>query len=95
MAEDLRAAVIAALRGVVDPETGRDLVSMGLVYEVAVTGGAVHVTMTTTTRGCPLSGMLRAGAEAAVAAVPGVAGASVALTWDPPWTPDRIAPQAF
>ncbi|MFC3629337.1 metal-sulfur cluster assembly factor [Paracoccus angustae] len=95
MADDLRAAVLAALRGVVDPETGRDLVSMGLVYDVAVRGSRVSVTMTTTTRGCPLSELLRQGAEAAVGAVPGVARASVALTWDPPWTPDRIAARTF
>ncbi|WP_207103132.1 metal-sulfur cluster assembly factor [Paracoccus shandongensis] len=95
MAEDLRAAVLAALRGVVDPETGRDLVAMGLVYDLAVENGAVAVTMTTTTRGCPLSEMLRAGAEAAIAALPGVARASVALTWEPPWTPDRIQAGAF
>ena len=94
MGDDLRAAIIAALRGVVDPETGRDLVSMGLVYDVAIRGSRAGVTMTTTTRGCPLSEMLRAGAEAAVLAVPGVTQASVALTWDPPWTPDRIEPEA-
>ncbi|WP_230312586.1 metal-sulfur cluster assembly factor, partial [Paracoccus lichenicola] len=95
VAEDLRAAVLAALRGVVDPETGRDLVAMGLVYDVAVQDGSAAVTLTTTTRGCPLSEMLRAGAEAAVAAVSGVTRASVALTWDPPWTPDRIEAGAF
>ena len=95
MAEDLRAAVVAALRQVVDPETGRDLVAMGLVYDVAVRNGRAAVTMTTTTRGCPLSEMLRAGAEAAVAAVPGVTGARVTLTWDPPWTPDRIKAGTF
>lgn len=95
MTGDLHAAVMAALRQVVDPETGRDLVAMGLIYDVSVVGDRVDVTMSTTTRGCPLSEMLRLGAEAALLAVPGVAQAQVALTWDPPWTPARMAPQAF
>lgn len=80
-----------ALRQVTDPETGRDLVAMGLIYAIEVEGGKAVVTMTTTTRGCPLSGLLRAGAEAAVAGVAGVVAAEVRLTWDPPWTPGRIA----
>ena len=95
MAEPLEAAVLAALRAVSDPETGRDLVAMGLVYDIDVSGDRVLVTMTTTTRGCPLSEMLRLGAEAAVAAVDGVAQAEVRLTWDPPWTPDRMEPMSF
>ncbi|WP_347140626.1 metal-sulfur cluster assembly factor [Paracoccus sp. SSK6] len=95
MAEDLRAAVIAALRGVVDPETGGDLVAMGLIYEVAVEDGTARVTLTTTTRGCPLSEMLRRGAEDAALAVPGITEAQVTLTWTPPWTPDRMEARAF
>ena len=95
MADALRAAALAALRGVADPETGRDLVAMGLIYGVAVQDGAVCVTMTATTRGCPLSETLRQGAEAAVAALPGVTKARATLTWDPPWTPDRIEKNTF
>ncbi len=86
------AAVTAALRRVIDPETGRDLIAMGLVYDLALADGVARITMTTTTRGCPLSEVLRAGAEAAVAAVPGITAARVVLSWDPPWTPDRMAP---
>lgn len=95
MADDLKAAVIAALRRVVDPETGQDLVAMGLIYGVAIQNDRVDVAMTTTTRGCPLSEMLRQGAEAAVRSVPGVSRSSVSLTWDPPWTPDRIGVRTF
>lgn len=84
-------AVRTALKGLIDPETGRDIVAMGLVYAVEVEGGAARVEMTTTTRGCPLAEALRLGAEAVVAKVPGVARAEVVLTYDPPWTPDRMA----
>lgn len=90
MADALHGAVAAALRQVIDPETGHDLVAMGLIYDIDVRDGVATVVMTTTTRGCPLSEMLRQGAEAAVLAVPGVTRAAVSLTWEPAWTPDRI-----
>ncbi|WP_374303392.1 metal-sulfur cluster assembly factor [Paracoccus sp. (in: a-proteobacteria)] len=90
-----RDAVVAALRGIIDPETGHDLVTMGLIYEVTVRGSRADVTMTTTTRGCPLSEMLRQGAEAAVLAVPGITEAGVVLTWEPAWTPARIETRAL
>ena len=51
--------------------------------------------MTTTTRGCPLTEMLRLGVEAALLAIPGISAAEVSLTWDPPWTPDRMEPLSF
>lgn len=85
-------AVRAALASIVDPETGRDLVAMGMIYDIAVEGDTARVTMTTTVRGCPLSGLLRTGAETAVAAVPGIAKVEITMTWDPPWTPDRMQP---
>ncbi|WP_225026903.1 metal-sulfur cluster assembly factor [Xinfangfangia pollutisoli] len=92
---DPRDGLLQALRGVVDPETGRDLMAMGMIYEARLSGGFAQVTMTTTSRGCPLTEMLRQGVEAAVLAVPGIDRAEVCLTWDPPWTPDRMEAQAF
>ncbi len=92
---DLIGALHTALRGVQDPETGRDLIAMGMIYQTSVTDGTAHITMTTTTRGCPLTEMLRMGVEAAALSVPGIKAAVVTLTWDPPWTPDRMEPLAF
>lgn len=80
------------LRGVIDPETGRDLIAMGMIYDIRTRGAHVAVDMTTTTRGCPLAEMLRMGVEAAVLGAEGVETADVRLVWDPPWTPDRMAP---
>lgn len=94
MADPLQ-ALRAALREVQDPETGRDLIAMGMIYETRISDGVAYVTMTTTTRGCPLSELLRSGVEAAVLAVPGIRAAEVVLSWDPPWTPDRMEPVAF
>ncbi|MDQ7774687.1 MAG: metal-sulfur cluster assembly factor [Paracoccus aminovorans] len=85
----------AALRAVVDPETGRDLLAMGMIYELRQDADGVHVTMTTTTRGCPLTEMLRMGVEAALLAVPGVSAVKVTMTWEPPWSPDRMEPLAL
>lgn len=99
MSDTLHQAVEAALRGIIDPETGRDLIAMGLIYDIWVEdggaeGATARITMTTTTPGCPLAEMLRLGAEAAVAEVPGIAVAQVRLTWEPRWTPDRMASAA-
>jgi metal-sulfur cluster biosynthetic enzyme len=85
-----RADVLAALRTILDPETGRDLMAMGLIYSVTVTGDDVQITMTTTTRGCPLAQMLRQGVNAALLKLPGVGHVTVDLTYDPPWTPDLM-----
>lgn len=79
------------LRRVLDPETGRDLIAMGMIYAIRVAGGRAEVEMTTTTRGCPLAEMLRLGVEAAVLGVEGINDAQVTLVWDPPWTPARLA----
>lgn len=80
----------AALASVIDPETGHDLLAMGMIYGVERAGDQIRVTMTTTVRGCPMAEMLRLGVQTALAALPGIARAEVVLTWDPPWTPARM-----
>jgi metal-sulfur cluster biosynthetic enzyme len=81
-----------ALRVVIDPELGENIVDLGFVYDIAVEAGAVRITMTATTPGCPATGLLREGAQAAASAVPGVVFADVTMTFDPAWTPDLIEP---
>ena len=83
-----------ALRLVIDPELGYNIVDLGLIYDVEIDKGAVQVTMTTTTRGCPATDYLRSGACRALDATPGVASSAVELTYDPPWTPERMSPKA-
>ena len=82
--------VLASLRSVIDPELGLSIVDLGLVYGVSIDGGRVGVTMTLTALGCPLHDVMADWARAAVGAIPGVEACEVALTFDPPWTPDRI-----
>lgn len=84
-----------ALRQVIDPELGYNIVDLGLVYDVVIEeGGVVHVTMTTTTPGCPATTYLRGGAGEAVSAVPGVEFVDVKLTYEPRWAPEMMSAEA-
>jgi metal-sulfur cluster biosynthetic enzyme len=85
--------VRAALRTVKDPELNLDLVVLGLVYDIDLQeGNRVHVRMSLTSPMCPVAGQIVEDAKNAVLGVDGVEDAEVQLTFDPPWTPDRIAP---
>jgi metal-sulfur cluster biosynthetic enzyme len=86
LVEDIR----GALRVVIDPELGENIVDLGFVYDIAVADGAVRITMTATTPGCPATSFLKEGAQAAASTVPGVASVDVAMTFEPAWTPNRI-----
>lgn len=87
LTEDIR----NALRMIIDPEIGRNIVDLGLVYDIAVEeGGIARVTMTTTTRFCPASDYLKEAVQTCVWYVPGVEYAEVNLTYEPPWTPDMM-----
>lgn len=81
-----------ALKGVKDPELNLDLVVLGLVYEIDVDGSNVHTKISLTSPMCPVAQQIVEDARSAIAAVDGVDEAEVELTWDPPWTPERISP---
>jgi metal-sulfur cluster biosynthetic enzyme len=85
-----------ALRTVIDPEMGIDVVELGLIYGIEVAAdNTVAVRMTMTTPACPLGEFLRDSAECAIRdAVPEAPAVSVALVFEPPWTPDRISAAA-
>jgi len=83
-----------ALRGVIDPELGYNIVDLGLIYDVAVEErGVVRITMTTTTPGCPATNYLKGGAGEAASNVPGVESVNVNLTHEPRWTPEMMSPE--
>ncbi len=82
-----------ALRAVKDPELGMSIVDLGLIYGVEEETGAVTVTMTLTSPGCPAGGQIMEGAKAAAESVEGVDSAVINLVWKPFWTPDRIDPK--
>ncbi|HUG41883.1 MAG TPA: metal-sulfur cluster assembly factor [Longimicrobiales bacterium] len=81
-----------ALRKVKDPELNLDLVVLGLVYDVDVQGDHVHVRMSLTTPMCPAADQIVTDARREVEAVEGVGSAEIELTFDPPWSPERMDP---
>jgi metal-sulfur cluster biosynthetic enzyme len=85
-------AVLDALKTVKDPELNLNLVVLGLVYDVEVEGSHVHTRISLTSPMCPVAEEIVHMAEAAVLGVEGVETAKVQLTFDPPWTPERISP---
>jgi len=86
--------VIEALRGVEDPELGMDIVELGLVYDVEVEGPRVKVHYSLTSMGCPAGPLIQQNVEEVVQALPGVEDVETELTWDPPWTPDKMSDDA-
>ena len=81
-----------ALKTVKDPELGLDLVVLGLVYDVEVHDADVKATISLTSPMCPVAGEIVENAKNAILEMDGVEGAEVELTFDPPWTPERISP---
>ncbi len=85
--------ILAALQAVKDPEIPVvSVVEMGLIAEVRLDGAAVQVQITPTFAGCPAVEVMRAESEQAVRAL-GVDDVAVTITFDPPWTSDRISPE--
>jgi metal-sulfur cluster biosynthetic enzyme len=90
---EIEADIRAALRTVIDPELGHNIVDLGMVYGIEVHhSGLVHIVMTTTARFCPASAFLQDAVAAAARATPGVGEVTVELTYDPPWSPDCMSP---
>src|SRR5471030_2792766 len=90
----LQEDVIEALREVEDPELGMDIVELGLLVDAEVTGANVKVVYTLTSMGCPAGAMIQEDIERVTRSVPGVEGVETELTFDPPWTPDRMSDDA-
>jgi len=84
--------VRAALKTVKDPELGLDLVVLGLVYDIDIEDERVHATISLTSPMCPVAGQIVDSARQAIADLEGVGDADVTLTFDPPWTPERMSP---
>jgi metal-sulfur cluster biosynthetic enzyme len=86
--------VVEALRGVEDPELGMDIVELGLLYDVEVEGPRVKVIHTLTSMGCPVGPMIQENVDQIVRALPEVEDVEVELTWDPPWSPEKMSDDA-
>jgi metal-sulfur cluster biosynthetic enzyme len=86
--------VLEALSQVEDPELGMDVVDLGLVYEVEVEGAKAKVLYSLTSMGCPAGQLIAQDMDRVAREVPGVEEVDLELTFDPPWTPDRMSEDA-
>lgn len=88
----LESEIIESLRLVYDPELPVNIYDLGLIYAIEIDDQAnVAVTMTLTSPACPVAGSLPGEVEQAVAETKGVRSARVELTWDPPFTIERMS----
>ncbi len=86
--------VMSALRNCYDPEIPVNIVDLGLIYGVAIVDDSVKVRMTLTTMGCPAHAYLMHQVQTEIEKIPGVKTAEVEIVWEPPWTPDKMSPEA-
>jgi FeS assembly SUF system protein len=87
--------IVAALKTVYDPEIPADIYELGLIYKVEIDDSRnVAIEMTLTAPGCPVAGEMPIWVENAVSAVPGIAGTTVKIVFDPPWDQSRMSDEA-
>jgi FeS assembly SUF system protein len=87
--------IVSALKTVYDPEIPADIYELGLVYKIDIEDDrSVKIDMTLTAPGCPVAGEMPGWVQNAVSAVEGVSDVEVNMTFDPPWTPDRMSEEA-
>ncbi|HEY7280870.1 MAG TPA: metal-sulfur cluster assembly factor [Actinomycetota bacterium] len=83
-----------ALKAVLDPELGINIVDLGLVYDVDIADGHVHVTYTLTTMGCPIGPLIEAQMHQLLDPLPGIDSFDAELVLRPPWSPEMMSEEA-
>jgi FeS assembly SUF system protein len=93
--DDFTAKLVAALKTVYDPEIPVDIYELGLIYRVDVSDTKdIAVDMTLTAPNCPVAGEMPMMVKAALEKVEGAGEVTVNMTFDPPWTPDKMSEEA-
>ena len=93
--DDFTSKLVTALKTVYDPEIPVDIYELGLIYKVDVSDKKdVTVDMTLTAPNCPVAGEMPGNVKAALETVEGVGEVTVNMTFDPPWTPERMSEEA-
>jgi metal-sulfur cluster biosynthetic enzyme len=87
-------AMREALKAVMDPEIGINIVDLGLVYDIAKADGKAVVEMTLTSMGCPLTELIHQQCTLVLTRLPGVEETEVNFVFSPPWSTDMISPDA-
>ncbi len=83
-----------ALKDVIDPELGYNIVDLGLIYGITRQDALIDVVMTMTTPGCPAANYIQEGAHQRLLAIDGVEDATVNVVWSPPWEPSMMSDDA-
>jgi FeS assembly SUF system protein len=92
---DFTQKLVLALKTVYDPEIPVDVYELGLIYKVDVADNRdVAVDMTLTAPNCPVAGEMPAMVQTALEGVDGIGKVTVNMTFDPPWTPERMSEEA-
>ena len=86
--------IIETLKQCYDPEIPINIVDLGLIYDIRIEQGTVLIKMTLTARGCPMSAFIAENVKRRIEALDGAGKVTVQMVWDPPWTPERIDPEA-
>ena len=86
-------AVRQTLRTVKDPELNLNIIDLGLVYDVDVEDGNVHIQMTLTSPGCPAGPQIMNDIHKTLGAMDGVQDVDIEIVWEPYWTPEKIEPK--
>ena len=93
--DDFTSKLVTALKTVYDPEIPVDIYELGLIYKVDVSDKRdVTVDMTLTAPNCPVAGEMPGNVKAALELVEGIGEVTVNMTFDPPWTPERMSEEA-
>ena len=87
-------AVFAAVKEIIDPEVGINIVDMGLIYGVDIEEETVNITMTLTSPGCPAGGQLINGTQHVTQQLEGVDEVNINVVWTPRWTPEMMTEEA-
>lgn len=85
--------VLEALRSVYDPELPVNIVDLGLIYDVGISGRNVNIKMSLTTPGCGMGATIAKQAEMAIKPI-GAKNVFIDIVWDPPWNPDMMSDEA-
>lgn len=94
MSEITEDVVKEALKDVIDPELGYNIVDLGLIYGVSIQDAQVDVVMTMTTPGCPATNYIQEGTQQRLLVIDGVDDATVNVVWSPPWEPSMMSDDA-
>jgi metal-sulfur cluster biosynthetic enzyme len=86
--------VLEAIKQIIDPEIGINIVDMGLIYGVDINDTTVNVTMTLTSMGCPAGGQIINGAQHVTQQIDGIEEVNINVVWSPPWSMEMMSDDA-